>query len=150
MFGRIAGCVHVRERGLQVIVHEQALVRLDAGAPCEVRVRLNAGGDDDDIGRLDRAILQQYAGDVFIADDLLRFREDSDLHTDRCGKVLQQFACARVELALHEVGGVFEDGHLTAIPGDSAGGFEAEETAADADAARMGAERVEHDMRVVE
>jgi hypothetical protein len=99
-------------------------------ACADFRIGPDAGGDHDDVAVERRTVLEGEPGDLALAEHSAGELAEMDLHAHRFHGRFQDRAGGGIELHLHEMAGEVHDMDLAAVV-QAAGGFQAEQAAAD-------------------
>ena len=122
--------------GLQRVGDGDAALAVQAGRLGERRVRADARGHHDEIGRHLGAVLEAHRlarGRAVVADQRLGLRADQEVQAAVDQRLAQQAAGHVVELALHQPRRDVHHGHLHAAQHQAVGRLEAQQAAADHD-----------------
>src|SRR5690606_3890314 len=121
-----------------------------ARVPGKPDTRADADGHDDERCRNDAAVVEFYALDLAVSNDLLGIGLADYLDTALLDRLLQQVSRRRVELTLHQRRHDMQHRHIHATLGKAGGRLEAEQATADDHGllTRLGSQQ--HGLHVVE
>ena len=123
----------VRMRCLHVVIHDNAVVHLEAGFPSQFHIGTDAGGNYDQLRFDAAAIFEGYGFNLAVAEEGGCRVAQQHLNSHPLHLFFEIAAADKVQLPLHERIHQVHNGHITALHLKSARGFESKQAAANHD-----------------